>query len=612
MVIPIQTGVPIPPITDSMLVVLGIILVAFVLFVTELFPVDVTALIILVLLMVLGPWTNVSPTDGLSGFSNEATITVLAMLILSESVRRTGAVQLLGHRVTALVGDSQFKQVLATVGIAGSVSGFINDTPVVALLVPFASDLAHRGNTSPSKLMIPLSYAAMLGGTLTLIGTSTNLLASGLAQQLLGRSLGIFQFTPVGVVVLITGALYLVFVAPRLLPERVRPRETLLEEYEVEEYLAELVAPEASPLVGTPIADIPAEAGFGGEVKEVVREDTVLSPFSDEPVEPNDLFLITASRAGLTSLIEEEALNPLPTVGREPAVTEEPARGDAETVLIEVVVPTDSALIGDTIETSTILERYDAMLVALQRGGVRLPRVREAEFTVGDLLLLQLPADELERVAETRDLIVAREIPREDYRYDKIPVAVAILAGVVGSAALGLLEIQVAALAGVVGMVLSGTLAPTELYEGVDWTVIFLLAGVIPLGIAMENTGTAALLGALVATTAQYLPTVAVLGVFYAATVILTNIISNNATVALMVPVAINAAREIGTNPLAFLLAVMFAASAAFMSPVGYQTNLFVYRPGGYRFTDFARVGALLQVILAVVTPLTIAVYFGL
>ncbi|WP_423744421.1 SLC13 family permease (plasmid) [Haladaptatus sp. SPP-AMP-3] len=596
-----------------MLVVLGIILVAFVLFVTELFPVDVTALIVLVLLMVLGPWTKVSPTDGLSGFSNEATITVLAMLILSESVRRTGAVQLLGHRVAGLVGDSQFKQVFATVGLAGSVSGFINDTPVVALLVPFASDLAHRGNTSPSKLMIPLSYAAMLGGTLTLIGTSTNLLASGLAQQLLGRSLGIFQFTPVGIVVLVTGVLYLVFVAPRLLPERVRPRETLLEEYEVEEYLAELVAPETSPLVGTPISDIPAEAGFGGEVKEVLREDAVLSPFSDELVEPNDRFLISASRPDLTSLIEEEALNPLPTVGREPAVTEEPARSDdTESVLIEVVIPTDSALIGETIETSTILQRYDATLVALQRGDVRLPRVRETEFTVGDLLLLQLPADELERVAETRDLIVAREIPREDYRYDKIPVAVAILAAVVGSAALGLLEIQVAALAGVVGMVLSGTLAPTELYEGVDWTVIFLLAGVIPLGIAMENTGTAAFLGALVATTAQYLPTVAVLGVFYAATVVLTNIVSNNATVALMVPVAINAAREIGTNPLAFLLAVMFAASAAFMSPVGYQTNLFVYRPGGYRFTDFARVGILLQLILAVVTPLAIAVYFGL
>jgi di/tricarboxylate transporter len=594
-----------------MLVVLGIILVAFILFVTELFPVDVTALIILVLLMILGPWTEVSPTDGLSGFSNEATITVLAMLILSESIRRTGAVQLLGHRVTALVGDSQFKQILATVGIAGSVSGFINDTPVVALLVPFASDLAHRGNTSPSKLMIPLSYAAMLGGTLTLIGTSTNLLASGLAQQLLGRSLGVFQFTPVGVVVLITGVLYLVFVAPRLLPERVRPRETLLEEYEVEEYLAELVAPEASPLVGTPIADIPVEAGFNGEVKEVVREDTVLSPFSDDPVEPNDTFLISASRGGLISLIEDEALNPLPTIGRDPSVTEE-ARKDSETVLIEVVVPTDSALIGDTIETSRILERYDATLVALQRGDVRLPRVRETEFTVGDLLLLQLPADELERVAETRDLIVAREIPREDYRYDKIPVAVAILAAVVGSAALGFLEIQVAALAGVVAMVLSGTLAPTELYEGVDWTVIFLLAGVIPLGIAMENTGTAALLGALVATSAQYLPTVAVLGVFYASTVVLTNIISNNATVALMVPVAINAAREIGANPLAFLLAVMFAASAAFMSPVGYQTNLFVYRPGGYRFTDFARVGAFLQVILAIVTPLTIAVYFGI
>ncbi|WP_435157521.1 SLC13 family permease [Haladaptatus sp. DFWS20] len=592
-----------------MLVVLGIVILALALFVTELFPVDVTAIIILVLLMVLAPWTKVSPTDGLSGFSNEATVTVLAMLILSESIRRTGAVQLLTQRATAFVGNSELKQMMATVGIAGSLSGFINDTPVVALLVPFASELAHRGNTSPSKLMIPLSYAAMLGGTLTLIGTSTNLLASGLAQQLLGRSLNIFQFTPVGVVVLAIGALYLIFVAPRLLPERVRPRETLLEEYEADDYLAELVATEASPLVGTSITDVPAEAEFGGEVIEVLREDAVFPLSSDELIRTGDVFLISASHADLTTLIENWELSPLHTVGQKSTLM---GVSKEETVLIEVIVPSDSSLIGETITTDTVLQRYDAILVALRRGNVRLPRVREAEFTVGDLLLLQLPADELERMAETRDFIVAREISREDYRYGKIPVAIVILAGVVGLAALGILEIQVAALLGVVAMVLSGTLAPNELYDGVDWTVIFVLAGVIPLGIAMENTGTAAYLGAVVATTSQFLPTVGVLGLFYVATVALTNIISNNASVALMVPVAIDAAQQIGTNPLAFLLAVMFAASAGFMSPVGYQTNLFVYGPGGYRFTDYFRVGAPLQLLLAIVTPLAIAIFFGL
>ncbi|WP_458187408.1 SLC13 family permease [Haladaptatus sp. NG-WS-4] len=591
-----------------MIVVLAIILVALVLFVIELFPVDVTALIVLVLLMVLGPWTEVSPTDGLSGFSNEATITVLAMLILSESIRRTGAVQLLGQRVTTFVGDSEFKQVFATVGIAGSVSGFITDTAVVALLVPFASDLAHRGNTSPSKLMIPLSYAAMLGGTLTLIGTSTNLLASGLAQQLLGRSLGIFQFTPVGIVVLIIGALYLIFVAPRLLPERVRPRETLLEEYEAGDgYIAELVVSESSPLVEVPITDIASKAKFSGSVMEIQRGGAALSPSSTESVLPNDILLISSNRDELTSLIETKELRPLLTTAREPEVIE-----GQEQLLIEVVVPTGSTLIGETIGTSTILDRYDAALVGLRRTEARLPRIHENEFSVGDLLLLQLPADELERVASTRDFIVAREVPHEDFRYEKIPIAIAILAGVIGLVALGILEIQVAALLGVVAMILSGTLAPTELYEGVDWTVFFLLAGVIPLGVAMENTGTAAFLGAIAATSSQYFPTVVVLGLFYFVTAILTNIISNNASVALMVPVAINAAQQIGANPLAFLLAVMFAASAGFISPVGYQTNLFVYGPGGYRFTDYFRAGILLQLLLAIVTPITIAVYFGL
>ena len=193
----------IPPITTDMLVVLGIIAVAFVLFVTEYVRVDVTALLVLVLLVILQPWTQVSAADGLSGFSNEATITVLAMLILSEGVRRTGVVQLVGTRVAAAVGNSELKQLLATIGLAGPTSGLVNNTPVVALLVPVISDVARKGGTSPSKLLIPLSYASMFGGTLTLIGTSTNLLTSSLSAELINRPFSMFEFTQIGVIVLI-------------------------------------------------------------------------------------------------------------------------------------------------------------------------------------------------------------------------------------------------------------------------------------------------------------------------------------------------------------------------------------------------------------------------
>ena len=197
-----------PPISLGMLVVFGVILVAFGLFVTEVVSVDVTALIVLVSLVVLSPWTQVSPTDALSGFSNEATITVLAMFILSEGVCRTGAVQLIGPRVAAAVGSSGPKQLLATIGLAGPTSGLVNNTPVVALLVPVISDIARKGGTSPSKLLIPLSYASMFGGTLTLIGTSTNLLASSLSAQLIGRPFSMFEFTQIGAIVLVVGSIY--------------------------------------------------------------------------------------------------------------------------------------------------------------------------------------------------------------------------------------------------------------------------------------------------------------------------------------------------------------------------------------------------------------------
>ena len=607
MLIPLQTGVQVPPVTDSMLVVLGIVLLALVLFVTELLSVDVTALLVLVLLAILEPWTRVTPTDALSGFSNEATVTVLAMLILSESIRRTGAVQQLGHRLAPLVGDSERRQVAATVGIAGAVSGFVSDTPVVALLVPFASDLADRGNTSPSKLLIPLSYAAMLGGTLTLIGTSTNLLASGLASQLLGRKLSIFQFTPVGVVVLVVGALYLVFVAPRLLPERVRPRTTMVEAVVEGHFLTEFVVAPDSPLVGTPIVDVPAVTDFQGTFLEVLREGESLDASVTDPVQAGDVLVMDGDRTSLAQLLEQEGLDPFSRVQRE---TDAEGR-ETERLLLKAFVPPESALVGSEIGAHETLQQYDARLVALRRGDFPLRRLRETEFAVGDMLLLQVPTEALERAATTRDFTFVRDVPREDYRYEKIPVALGILAGVVGLAALGVLEIQIAALLGVVGMVISGTITPTELYDNIEWRVFFLLAGIIPLGVAMENTGTAAFLGALVATTAQYVSPLVVLGLFYVTTVVLTNVISNNATVALMVPVAINAARQLDVDPLAFLLAVMFAASAAFVSPVGYQTNLFVYGPGGYRFTDYLRVGGPLQAVFAVVTTVGIALIWG-
>ena len=590
-----------------MVVVLGVVALALVLFVTEALPVDVTAILSAVLLVVLEPWTGITPVEGISGFSSPATITVLAMLILSAGLGRTGVVQTLGSRMRRFAGRSQFKQLLATIGVAGPVSGLINNTPVVAILVPVVSDLAHEGGVSPSKLLLPLSYASMLGGMLTLIGTSTNILASATAERLIGRGFTMFEFTWLGAVVLLVGAAYLLTVGVWLTPERIPAGEGYLEEYAVDDYLTEVVVDPDSPLVGETIAAAfgradPPEADV--DVVQLVREGrTFGEPLARKELRVGDRLRLRAARDTLAEVVDLDGLSVVGTPS-------EPDLGeiDETQTLVEVVVPSGSFLVGESLASATFRQRFDATVLAFRsRGTLVRDRMEDVEVQVGDTLLVQGPASSIDRLAATREFIVAHEVDNPDYRREKAPVAVATILGVVGLPALGLLDIVASALAGVVVMVLTGVLRPQELYETVDWQVVFLLAGVIPLGIALEQSGAAALIGSLVAETATVLPPLGVLWVFYVTTALVTAVISNNASVVLMLPVAIAAARDVGADPFAFVLAVTFAASTAFISPVGYQTNLFVYGPGGYEFSDYLRVGAPLLLLLSVVTVVGIA-----
>ena len=600
----------IPPITTDMLVVFGIIAVAFVLFVTEYVRVDVTALLVLVLLVILQPWTQVSAADGLSGFSNEATITVLAMLILSEGVRRTGVVQLVGTRVAAAVGNSELKQLLATIGLAGPTSGLVNNTPVVALLVPVISDVARKGGTSPSKLLIPLSYASMFGGTLTLIGTSTNLLTSSLSAELINRPFSMFEFTQIGVIVLVIGSIYLVTIAPRLLPERVDVGDDSLEEYDMEGFVTEVDVTEQSPLVGTPLGKAFDDVDGEIDLLQVVRDRMCLRPQPTETIQAGDVLVIRSDHDTLVEVAEHGDLT-----FRADARTDrrDLESGEDDQTVVEVVIPSGSDLAGETATTAAFSEQYNATVLAIRRGdSVLRQELREIELKTGDVLLVQVPEENIDLLSNTRDLVFISEDAQPEYREGKIFLALGILVSVVGLAALNLLPIVISALLGVVVMVATGVLTPSELYEGVDWSVIFLLAGVIPLGIAMTETGAAELLGAAVASTSVMLPNIAVLYLFYVLTGLLTEAVSNNASAALMVPVGISTANAVGANPFAFVLAVTFAASTAFLTPIGYQTNLFVYGPGGYRFSDYFRVGAPLQLVLSVVTTLGIVWFFGL
>ncbi|KOX95288.1 SLC13 family permease [Haloarcula rubripromontorii] len=621
-----------------MLFVFAVIVAALVLFATEALPVDVTAIAVMVALMLAEPVTvlaadvgllaepvyvlhqpgdGLSPLDrGLSGFASTATITVLAMFILSDGVQRTGIVQILGAKIASLTGDNETKQLGATVGLVAPISGFINNTAAVAILLPMVTDIAHKGKLSPSKLLLPLSYASMFGGMLTLIGTSTNILASQLSAELIGRPFSMFEFTQLGIIVTIVGTIYLLTVGRYLVPSRIPAEEDLTREFEMGEYLTEVVVREDSPLIGQTVEEALRVSEFDVDIVQLVREKrTFLEPFGQKAIRAGDVFAVRTDRDTLVDLLDVEGLDVIPEVEVDDAELE---TATERKNLVEVVVAPGSSLIGETLVSTSFRQRYDATVLAL-RHGQELYRQRMDHVTlrIGDTLLVQATPDSIDRLNRNNDFIVAQEVERPDFRQSKIPVAVGIVAAVVGVAALTPIHIVISALGGALAMVLTGCLRPPELYDAVQWDVIFLLAGVIPLGIALQETGGADLLAELFVMGAGSVLTAGgglavVLGLMYIVTALLTNIISNNASVVLMIPVAIETARQLNANAFAFVLAVTFAASTAFMTPVGYQTNLLVYGPGGYRFTDYLKVGAPLQAVFAVATTLGIAYFWGL
>jgi di/tricarboxylate transporter len=613
MVVPWLVMQTLPPVTTEMLVVFAIIVVALVLFVVEPVPIDIVAIGLIVALVVFEPWTQIGPTEGLSGFASTATITVLAMFVLSEGVRQTGVVKLIGDRIVGLTGDSPRKQLAAIVGLSGSTAGFINNTPVVAIMIPMTMNIARQTGISPSRLLMPLSFASMMGGMLTLIGTSTNILASDVSARLLDRPFSMFEFTLLGFIVLVVGSAYLLVVAPYLIPERIKPDEELTEEFEIAEYLAEVVVRPDSPLVGRTVAEAREEFDMDLDIVQVIRlGKPFMEPLARKEIQAGDVLMVRTGRDGLIRLLARPGLEPLPTTMHD----EDLESGDEEEAarqLVEVVVTPDASIVGYTLDELNFGAHYDATVLAIRRGGqIRRERMGDRPLRGGDTLLLQATEETVTRLDRRREFVVVEALTRTEYRTRKLPIAIGIVAAVVAFAALDILPIVISALAGIVAMVATGCVRPSEVYDAVDWNVIFLLAGVIPLGIALEETGGAALIAALVVESAELFAPIVVLGIFYLVTSLLTNVISNNASVVLMIPVAVDAAAQIDANAFAFVLAVTFAASTAFMTPVGYQTNLMVYAPGGYTFADFFRVGAPLQLLLAVVTPLGIAFFWGL
>ena len=603
-------------------VVFGIIGVALVLFVTELIPNDVTAIGIIVSLAMLEPFTGIGSRDAISGFANTATITIVAMYMLSAGIQQTGLVQRLGFHLADLTDGNQKRALAATIGTTGPIAGFINNTPVVAIFVPMITDLAEKTNVSPSKLLLPLSYAAILGGTLTLIGTSTNLLASEFTAELLDRgAIGMFEFSSLGLIVLVVGLIYLMTIGWRLTPARAPVQSDLVEEFDLEDHLTRLKVTQNSIPVGMTVDELEEETKASVRLLQIQRgEDVFLAATTGTRLREGDELTVHGTLQEVNAFRENQRLRQLTHV----QITEDTFDDTAgKDVLAKAVVPESSAYVGQTLREARLGEFHQTTPLAIRRDRKLLRNgIAETTLEAGDVLLVQTVPEAIQYFTETGDLIVIDE-DAFDYLLEsdldkiaplstKTPVAVAIMAAVVGTAALDIVPIVIAALGGVFAMVLTNCLKPAEAYDAVSWNIIFLLAGVIPLGLALDRTDGSQFIAELLVATEAVLPLVGVLLLFYLMTGFLANVITPVATVVLMIPVAVDAASSLGANQFSFLLAVMFASATSFMTPVGYQTNLMVYGPGQYKFTDFVVVGGPLQILLAIVSTVGIVVLWGL
>jgi len=597
--------------TNPIFQTLTVLVAALVSFVAEWLPVDITAIAVTVVLMILG---LVTPEEGIAGFGNSATVTVMAMFILSAGIAKTGAIQVLRDRLLEWGGSQTHQQILIMGSIVGPISAVINNTAVLAIFLPIVEDWCRKQKISVSKLLMPLSFISVLGGMLTLIGTSTNILASGLSKKLGYGEFSLFQFTALGLSTFVVGLAYTAIAAPRLLPARKpAPGGSLGQDYGLTDYVSEVVISPRSTLVGQSIRTSGIQRKFDIDILEVIRNNVHFAqPFADKNLAVGDILLVRCSREELFRIREEQGLDLLPDVKfSQESYQSELEKG--EIGIAEVLILSNSRLNGATLKEIRFRQRYNATVLAIRRGEeVLRKRLGRVPLRFGDLLLVQGPKQSLLGLQTTRELLVLEQRDMESLRQDRALISVLIGLGVILLAAFDIMPILVSALLGVVLMVMTGCLRPGEIYGAVRWDVIFLLAGLIPLGTAMENSGTTEWLANQLVNSGAGLSGYWLLTLFYLVTAMLTEILSNNATVVLMLPIAVKVAVTLGLNPYAFMYAVTFASSNSFMTPIGYQTNTMVYSPGGYKFLDFTRLGAPLTGILLFLTPFLIVTFYGL
>lgn len=589
-------------------IVLAVLVGAIVAFITEKLGIDLVALLIVAVLVLSGV---LSPAEGLSGFSDAATLTVAFMFVLSAGMLRSGALNALGPRFSRLLRRRPVAGLMLFMLAVSVLSAFVNNTPVVALLIPVAVQAAHSAGMVPGRLLMPLSFAAIMGGTTTLIGTSTNILVSGIAT---GRGLepfGMFTMAPMGLVFLAAGVLYMVLVGRRLLPGHGRDKD-LRSKFAVGDYLTEIELLPGAPSVGYKIMDSALVRELDMDIIGIRRgEEHFTLPPGDFVLQAGDLLNVRCDVGRIRALKDRAHVSLKPALKL--ADDDLTSRG---TTLVELVITVNSPLEGRSLRGADLLRKYRAVPLAVrQREELVRERLHDVVLRAGDVVLAEVRSHyvqilkDLERRPDSPFVIVAENEGVAEMDRKRFAIVGAVLLGVVSTSALGLVPVVMGTLAGVLILVLTRCLSMKQVYEAIDWRIVFLMAGALSLGLAMEISGLAdRMAGGLIGVLGPWGP-VAVLSGIYLVTSVITEFMSNTASAALLTPIAISTAISMGVSPTPFLLAVAFAASASFMTPIGYQTNTMVYGAGQYKASDFLKVGAPLSLLFWILATLLIPVF---
>jgi di/tricarboxylate transporter len=585
--------------TLPILLVLGLLGAAVVVFAAEWVPVDVATLLLLCALVVLG---ILDVKEAFSGFANDIIIILAAIFVLSGALMKGGVMDHLGAVIHRLAGGSKIRLLLCVLPVTSFVSSFMNNTTTTAVLMPAVLGVSKRSKVSPGKVLIPLAYASMLGGTCTLIGTSTNVAASGYVRAAGFAPFSMFEFLPVGAAVTVLGILYMSFVGHRLLPST---READYGEgYAMREYLSEVVVTPGSALAGRTLRDS-GLAPMGLQVRAILRADRRLDPEPRVTLEEGDLLLVQSGREGLLQVKD--------TAGIEirPEMKMAELAGETQKIAEALLMP-QSALVGRTLAELDFRRRFGLTVIAIYRRGHTLA-IRLAGFRLraGDVLLLQGPPERFRALADNADLWILQEMEHQPARRRKGIYAMGIFVLAVAASALGWLPLPIAFLLAALGVIATRLITMEEAYDLIDWRLLILIAGMTSFGVAMQKTGAAAFVAGLMVDGVAPLGTTAVLLAFVVLTMLLTQPMSNAAAALVVLPVAVQTAGQLGLEPRSLAVLITLAASLSFITPFE-PSCLIVYGPGKYRFRDFVTSGLPLTALMVVALLVLVPVFWPL